>query len=134
VSSTNVEIVRGAYDAFNHKGREEILEFLHPDIEWDESDLPARRPGVYHGHDGVIRLLNENATLWEDIKIAIDEVMEGEGDRVIAFIRATGRGRNTGIDVELASAQVWTIQDGKAVHVRLYLDREEALQAAGVKV
>jgi ketosteroid isomerase-like protein len=134
MSSSNVEIVRSAYEAFNHKGREEMLKFLHPDIEWDESDLPARRRGVYRGHEGVTRLLNENATLWEDIRIAIDEVMDGDGDCVIAFIRATGRGRNTGVDVELASAQVWTVRDGKAVHVRLYLDREEALQAAGVKV
>jgi ketosteroid isomerase-like protein len=133
VSSGNVEIVRATYEAFNHKSREEMLEFLDPGIEWDESDLPARRPGVYHGHEGIISLLEENATLWENICIAIDDIAEGD-DRVIAFIRAKGRGRNTGIDVELASAQVWTIRDGKAVHVRLYLDREEALQAAGLKV
>jgi ketosteroid isomerase-like protein len=132
--SRNVEIVRGAYEAFNQEGRETMLEYLDPEIEWDESDLPARRPGVYHGHDGVIRLLNENAALWEDIRIAIDEIKEGEGDQVIAFIRATGKGRHTGVDVELASAQVWTLRNGKAVHVRLYLDREEALQAAGLQV
>jgi ketosteroid isomerase-like protein len=134
VSSGNIEIVRGAYEAFNHKGREAMLEFLHTEIEWDESDLPARRPGVYRGHEGIIRLLDENATLWENICIAIDDVVEGDDDRVIAFIRAKGRGRNTGVDVELPSAQVWTIRDGKAVHVRLYLDREEALHAAGNRV
>jgi ketosteroid isomerase-like protein len=134
MSSGNIEIVRGAYEAFNHKGREAMLEFLDSEIVWDESDLPARRPGIYHGHEGIIRLLNENATLWEDINIAIDDVIQGDHDRVIAFIRAKGRGRHTGVDVELASAQVWTLRDGKAVHVRLYLDREEALQAAGVRV
>jgi ketosteroid isomerase-like protein len=134
VSSGNIEVVRGAYEAFNHEGREAMLAFLDPEIEWDESDLPARRPGIYHGHEGIVTLLNENATLWENICIAIDDVAEGEDDRVIAFIRAKGRGRNTGVDVELASAQVWTIKDGKAVHVRLYLDREEAMQAAGVQV
>jgi len=134
VSSGNVEIVRATYEAFNHEGRERMLEFLHPEIEWDESDLPARRPGIYHGHDGIVTLLEENAALWENICIAIDDIAEGRDDRVIAFIRAKGRGRNTGVDVELASAQVWTIRDGMAVHVRLYLDREEALHAAGVKV
>jgi ketosteroid isomerase-like protein len=134
VSSANIDIVRATYEAFNHESRETMLEFLHPEIEWDESDLPARRPGVYHGHAGIVSLLEENATLWENICIAIDDIAEGGDDRVIAFIRAKGRGRNTGVDVELASAQVWTIRDGKAVHVRLYLDREEALQAAGLKV
>ena len=134
MSSGNLEIVRATYEAFNHESREAMLEFLHPEIEWDESDLPARRPGIYRGHEGIVSLLEENATLWENICIAIDDIAEGKDGRVIAFIRAKGRGRNTGVDVELASAQVWTIQDGKAVHVRLYLDREEALQAAGLKV
>jgi ketosteroid isomerase-like protein len=133
MSAGNVAVVRAAYDAFNHEGRETMLSYLDPDIEWDESDLPARRPGIYRGHDGVTRVMNENATLWEDIRVAIDEILEGEGDRVIAFIRATGKGRHTGVDVELASAQVWTVRGGKAVHVRLYLDREEALRAAGLQ-
>jgi ketosteroid isomerase-like protein len=131
---SNVEIVRGAYDAFNHEGREAMLAYLHTDIEWDESELPARRPGVYHGHEGVIRVLNENAALWEDINVAIDEHVEGTDDRVVAFIRAGGKGKHTGVAVELASAQVWSLRHGKAAHVRLYLDRQEALEAAGVKV
>ena len=134
MSAPNVEIVRAAYDAFNHQSREAILSYLDPEIEWDESDLPARQPGVYRGHEGVARLMNENAALWEDIKVVVDEILEGDGDHVIAFIRATGKGRHTGVDVELASAQVWTLRNGKAAHVRLYLDRAEALQAAGLQV
>jgi ketosteroid isomerase-like protein len=132
VSSPNVEIVRRAYEAFNHQGQEAMLAYLHTDIEWDESELPARRPGVYHGHEGVIRVLSENAALWDDIKIAIDEIREGEGGQVVVFIRATGRGRHTGVDVELVSAQIWSLRDGKGERVRLYLDRHEALEAAGV--
>jgi ketosteroid isomerase-like protein len=134
MGAPNVEIVRRAYEAFNREGRNAMLEFLHADIEWDESELPARRPGVYHGHEGVARLLNENAALWEGINVAIDELLEGEDDQVVAFIRATGKGRHTGVDVELASAQVWILRDEKAVRVRLYLDRQEALEAAGVPV
>jgi ketosteroid isomerase-like protein len=133
MTASNVQIVRRAYDAFNHEGPEAMLAFLHTDIEWDESDLPARRPGVYNGHEGVIRLLQENAALWEDINVAIDEILEGEGGRVVAFIRATGKGKHTGVDVELASAQVWMLRDGKATRVRLYLDRQEALEAAGLQ-
>jgi ketosteroid isomerase-like protein len=131
MGSENVEIVRRAYEAFNREGRNAMLEFLHPEIEWDESELPARRPGVYHGHEGVTRLLNENASLWEDINVVIDEIIEGGSDQVVAMIRVTGRGRNTGVDVELATAQVWTLRAGKAKRVRLYLDRQEAMEVAG---
>jgi ketosteroid isomerase-like protein len=132
LSSPNVEIVRRAYEAFNHEGQKAMLAYLHADIEWDESELPARRPGIYHGHEGVIRVMAENAALWEDIKIAIDDIREGDGGQVVVFIRATGRGRHTGVDVELASAQVWSLREGKTARVRLYLDRQEALEAVGI--
>lgn len=134
MSSSKIEIVRRAYDAFNREGQEAMLSYLHADIEWDESELPARRPGVYHGHEGVMRVLSENAALWDDINIAIDEIVEGDNGRVVVFIRATGRGRNTGVDVELASAQVWHLREGKGERVRLYLDKQEALEAAGLEV
>jgi ketosteroid isomerase-like protein len=134
MSSPNVEIVRRAYEAFNHEGREAMLAYLHADIEWDESELPARRPGVYHGHEGVSRVLSENAALWDDINIAIDDIREGDDGRVVVFIRATGRGKHTGVDVELISAQVWSLRDGKGERVRLYLDRQEALEATGLGV
>jgi ketosteroid isomerase-like protein len=128
---TNVALVRSAYDAFNRQGQEAILAYLDPAIEWDESELPARQPGIYQGHEGVRRLLRENATLWDDISVAVDEVLQCRDGSVVAFIRVTGRGRNTGVDVELATAQVWVIEGGKAVRVRLYLDRQEAIDAAG---
>jgi ketosteroid isomerase-like protein len=133
MTAANAEIVRNAYEAFNHEGRDAMLDFLHPDIEWDESELPARRPGVYHGHEGVTRLLNENASLWENINVVVDEIIEGRPDQVVALIRVTGKGRNTGVDVELATAQVWTLRAGKAERVRLYLDRQEAMESAGAR-
>jgi ketosteroid isomerase-like protein len=79
-------------------------------------------------------VLSENAALWDDINIAIDEIVEGDNGRVVVFIRATGRGKNTGVDVELVSAQVWHLREGKGERVRLYLDKQEALEAAGLEV
>jgi ketosteroid isomerase-like protein len=128
----NVEIVRRAYEMFNRNGPEAILDFLDPDVEWDESELPARQPGVYRGHDGVRRLFEENAALWEDINVQVDEILDGE-EGVVAFIRVRGRGRHTRANVELAIAEVWRMRDGKGSEVRLYLDRQEALEAIGLR-
>jgi ketosteroid isomerase-like protein len=127
------DTVHRALEAFNRDGPEAILPFLHPDVVWDESELPARQPGVYHGHDGVRKLLEENAALWDGITVSVDELIEGEEGDVVAFIRVKGRGRNTGVEVELAVAEVWRLRDGKAGQVRLYLDRQEALEAAAVR-
>jgi ketosteroid isomerase-like protein len=42
------------------------------------------------------------------------------------------RGEASGIDVEMASAWVLTMRDGLVVHVRAYLDEQQALDAVGL--
>jgi len=126
----NVDVVRAASEGFNADGSTGTLPFLHSEIVWDESNLPPRQPGIYQGHEGVLRLGRENAELWKDIRVDIDELVDAGNGNVVAFVRVRGRGRHTGEKVELAMSQVWTIHDGKGCHVKLYLDRQEALEAA----
>jgi ketosteroid isomerase-like protein len=68
----DTKTVLDAYEAFNNGNLEAMLGCLAPDVEWDESDLPARRPGVYRGHEGVKKLMAEYASLLNEIQIAID--------------------------------------------------------------
>jgi ketosteroid isomerase-like protein len=131
MTSRNVEIVRRAYESFNRDGAEGTLPFLHDHVEWDESRLPARNPGIYRGHEGVRRLGRQNAELWRDISVEVDDVFEAAEDRVVAVVRVRGRGKFTGEEVELPMTQVWELSGGRALTVRLYLDRQEALDAAG---
>jgi ketosteroid isomerase-like protein len=130
-SKQNVELVRRAYEAFNRDGAKGTLPFLAPDVVWDESRLPARRPGVFHGHDGMMALDRQNAELWLDIKADVESVVPAGENNVVASLRAHGRGRFTGEEVELWISHLWEMRAGKAVLVRLYLDRQEALEAAG---
>jgi ketosteroid isomerase-like protein len=46
MSGENVELVRQVYEAFNREGSKGTLPFLDPDVEWDESRVPARRGGA----------------------------------------------------------------------------------------
>jgi ketosteroid isomerase-like protein len=130
MSRENVDVVRDAYEAFNDGGSSGVLAYLHADVEWDESNLPARRPGIYRGHEGVLRLGEENAGLWKDIRVDVEELIDVGGDSVVAIVRVRGRGKNTGEGVELGISQLWVIRDGKASSVKLYLDRQQALDAA----
>jgi ketosteroid isomerase-like protein len=131
MSPGDVDVVRNAYEAFNKDGSEGTLNFLHSDVVWDESTLPARRPGIYRGHEGVLRLGRENAELWKDIRVDIDELIDAGPGVVVASVRVRGHGRHTGQEVELAMSQVWWIRDGKGHQVKLYLDSQEAIEAAG---
>jgi ketosteroid isomerase-like protein len=131
MSSQNVELVTRAYEAFNREGAKGTLPFLAPDVVWDESQLPPRRPGVFHGHDGIMELDQQNAELWLDIRADVESIVAAGEDKVVASLRARGRGRFTGEEVELWISHLWKVRAGKAVLVRLYLDRQEALEAAG---
>jgi ketosteroid isomerase-like protein len=43
VAQENVETLRRAFDAFNERGLEGLLEFTDPRIEWTTRDLPRGR-------------------------------------------------------------------------------------------
>ena len=55
-----------------------------------------------------------------------------DGTTVLMLLRAQGIARYTGIEVEVEWAAVWTIRDGKLLRAQGYLNRAEALEAAGL--
>ena len=103
---------------------------MHPDVEWhDTPDLPGGQ--VYHGREGVL-------SQWSDMREALDgftvevERFFDAGDQVVVFVRSKGTGRASGIPVSREIAQVVTVRDGRVAKIVGYVDREEALEAAGL--
>ena len=55
------------------------------------------------------------------------------GDKVLAFIRTSGRGKASGVEVEAYVWNVWTFRDGKPVEWTYFgEDRAAALEAVGL--
>jgi ketosteroid isomerase-like protein len=54
-------------------------------------------------------------------------------DKVVVVVSMTGRGRGSDVPVEGRFVQVWTLRDGKAVSLRDYATKAEALEAAGLR-
>ena len=54
------------------------------------------------------------------------------GDEVLLFVRVRGQGSHTGIPLDVQIAQLVTLRDGKVVRVKVFPDRDEALEAAGL--
>jgi len=97
--------------------------------------MPSNIPeaGTYRGRDEVVRGLETFLEAWDDLAVTVEELLDA-GDRVVALVRYSGRGRESGIEVSGTNidAQVWTINNGKAVRVELYGGTVDALQAAGL--
>jgi ketosteroid isomerase-like protein len=94
---------------------------------------PAGR-GVYHGHEGLRQVFREWHEAWESHKADVEELIDAGDDRVISVGTARGRGKASGIEVELPhQAGLWTIRDGRVIRVVWFPTREEALEAAGLR-
>ncbi len=54
------------------------------------------------------------------------------GDKVLAFIRTSARGKGSGVEVEAYVWNLWTFRDGKVVDSYFGDDQAAALEAAGL--
>ena len=69
----------------------------------------------------------------DDYRMAPEEFIDAGDDRVLVFSREGGRGRGSGAEViSQPTAHVWTIRNGKAVSLRSYWERADALEAVGM--
>jgi ketosteroid isomerase-like protein len=129
-----VEIVRRIYDAVARGDNVAPFELYAPDIEWDVRTSPPALLGlepVYHGHEGVRRFWRDWLSAFERLDFELEELIDA-GDRVLAVIHQRAVGRLSHIAFDDRVFAVWTLRDGKVARMRAYLDRDEALEAAGL--
>ena len=89
--------------------------------------------GVYEGIDGIRRFLTDVEDAAPDFRIELDGVEEVDSKRVVAFLRTSSTGRASGIRLAAPTTNVYDLIDGKISHVRIFLDRQEALKAVGLE-
>jgi len=130
VSQENVEVVRRAFEVFNHDGREAATAFFDPEIEWH--DLPEQPDaGVHHGHRGFLAAVEQFVGGFEDFRVLVDDI-SAHGSQVITYHRTVARGRGSGAPFEQRGAGVWTLRNGSIVRVEWFGTRLEALKAVGL--
>jgi uncharacterized protein len=132
MSEENVEIVRRALEAWERGDMNAAADLLDPEVEWR---MPPNIPeaGTFRGRDEVVRRLEAFREAWEDLAVTVEELVDA-GDRVVALVRYSGRGRASGVEIGgvTTDAQVWTVRSGQAVRVELYGGTAAALKAAGL--
>jgi uncharacterized protein len=134
MSSQDIEILRRGYRAFGERDISFVLSFVHPDVELEVyTERPDIADRVYRGHEGFLRNLAEMTDVFDDFRIEVEEFIEGD-DRVVAVVRARGRGRSSGVDIDQRLFHVWTVQEGKATRLEIHSDRARALEAAGIEL
>ena len=130
MSEENVDIVRANLDAVNRGDWESLVKDAAPDFEYDLSRAVGPWRGVY-GRDGALSMIREVVESWEWVRVEPHELIE-VGEHVVVPLTMQGVGRD-GIEVSSRFTLLWSIRDGAVVRITLYQEREEALEAAGLR-
>lgn len=124
----DVERLRGAYEDFNQgAGVEAILERLGPKFQVrDRESAPDRE--TRYGREGIKRLFDSYMEAFDALRLEPEEFIDA-GDKIVVSLRQQVRGKGSGAVVVGRIAHVWTISDGEVLQLRIFGDKETALEA-----
>jgi ketosteroid isomerase-like protein len=126
MSAENVEIVRRLWDSPETTG-----EAFDPLVEVHDHDLPDAT-GIYVGYDGISQWLSVWLEAWEAYHVEAERFVDA-GDRVVAVIGLTAKGKGSGIEVERRDGMVYTLRERRVVRIDYYGSVDEALDAVGLR-
>jgi ketosteroid isomerase-like protein len=131
MSQENVEVVTRAIDAINRRDIDGYLACCTEDVQLVTP--VADVAGAYDGPTGIRRFFTDIADAAPDFKI-VTERLEAVGlDCVLGFMRVTGTGRASGIPIENPTGNVYDFADDRIRRIRIFFDRDQALEAAGLQ-
>jgi ketosteroid isomerase-like protein len=132
MSQENVELILRTLDAWNRRDVDAFAALLSPDVVWEENpELPGLRE-VYRGRAEVRGWIGEVLEVVESPHAELEEITELSDDRVFAEAVLTGRGKGSGVPVELRFWMVVWFAEGKIARRQVSWTRDEALEAAGL--
>jgi ketosteroid isomerase-like protein len=123
--------LREAYAAFNRNDIPAFLQICDPQIEWIELvEFPDG--GTYRGRDAVRAHLAKGREAWAEGGCEPQRIIVA-GDRIIQFVDVRVRLKHETEWHEGQVVEIYTFRDGKVIQVRIFADRRQALEWAGVK-
>jgi ketosteroid isomerase-like protein len=125
--TATIESIQAWFEAFNDDP-DGFRDLLHSDIEWfpfEDNHSPSR------GIDGAMAIRRHWLDSWTDQVVELEGLVAG-GDDVVVTAHVSARGRGSGVPVDTRLHFHFQLREGKVVHIYEYLDRAEALEAAGL--
>jgi ketosteroid isomerase-like protein len=105
---------------------------LTPDVEYEE-DPSFPEAGVYRGRSEVLGYFKQFSAQFERFIFEVEDVVAAGDDGVLVNLHVSGRGKGSGAVFDFRPAWHYTVRDGRVIRIRAYLDRQEALEAVGLR-
>ena len=124
--------LRAAYAAFNRGDFDAAVASLDPKIEWSEP-MEFLGGGMYHRREAVKRYLMQSRAGWAEGSSQPERFITA-GNRIVVFVYAHFRPRNSNEWQQVRLADIYTVRKGRIVQMKAFADRQEALSWAGAKI
>ena len=126
-----MEIVRLAFECFERRDWETAAGLYGPEIEQHGTVGGVEEGQVLRGPDAIRRSFESEDEIWAEHRMEPEKFIAA-GDRVVVLVREYQRGKTSGIETEVETAVIMDLRDGRIVRSQGYMDRAEALRAAGL--
>jgi ketosteroid isomerase-like protein len=124
-----IDLVLSGHEGFNRGDLSEAKANVSDDVEWGTTGTWPGLDETYHGPEALDEWMETLHSEWETFRVSLEEVVDDAGDVAILTERLSGRGRESGVEVEMQVFSVYWIQGGKIIKRQSYRTREEALAA-----
>jgi uncharacterized protein len=127
--TAEIEAVKATYAAINRNDIQAAVEAFDPQIEWIEPpDYPGG--GTYRGHAEVMENISKGRNTWAEGACELEGFIVA-GDKIVVFVHACVRLKGRTEWGGGRFADVYTFRNGKAIQMRSFGERQEALEWAG---
>jgi ketosteroid isomerase-like protein len=130
--TTAAEVVRELQDALNTGDRERQAQLLDSDIVQHGTRGGIDEGRVIRGREAVLAYWDDVGDTWQSLSFEIERLIEGDGVAVV-FWRETARSHQSDLEIQYDTGSVFRVRDGRIIEMTGYMDRDEALRAAGLE-
>jgi ketosteroid isomerase-like protein len=125
--------IKAGHEGFNRGDLSEAKTNLAEDVEWTTTGTWPGLDGTYRGVGAVDEWMETIKAEWETFGVSLADVIRDEGEFVVVTELLSGRGRESGIEVEMRVFSVYWSEAGKIVRRHGFATPEEVLAAAGLE-
>ena len=122
---SNVDVMRGLYEAFGQGDIPTVLGGMDPDIEWREAEGNPYQPSgdPWRGPDAILNnLFMKLGAEWDGTFAVHPKDFHDAGDTVVVEARYTGTYKATGKELDAQVCHVWKLRDGKVTSFQQFVD------------
>jgi ketosteroid isomerase-like protein len=133
MSQENLNIVRGGYELYTAGDLAGVAALFATDAELADGGglgVAGTAAGTRRGPEGFLKAAAEPLEAFDDYQVEAEDFI-AVGEAVLVPVRITGRGKASGVQLEVRLVHLWVLRDGKVLLGEVYETEADARAALG---